>query len=56
MGNLNKRGDTYYADFVDRNGRRVQRSLRTCDVKVAKARLRDLEFATTDTVRTRPKP
>src|ERR1700710_1247665 len=48
MGNIHKRGETYYADFIDRHGRRVQRSLRTGDVKVAKARLRDLELATTD--------
>lgn len=48
MGNLRKRGDTYYADFVDRHHRRVQRSLHTNDRAVAKARLRDLELATTD--------
>ena len=48
MGRLHKRGDTYYADFVDRRGRRIQRSLRTGDRVVAAARLRDLELATTD--------
>jgi len=48
MGRLYKRGETYYADFVDRNRRRVQRSLRTSDREVAKARLRDLELSTTD--------
>jgi hypothetical protein len=48
MGNLHKRGSVYYADFVDRTGRRIQRSLRTSDREVAKARLRDLELATTN--------
>src|SRR5262245_11401435 len=54
MGNLTKRykddgSPVYYADFVDlRTGRRVQKSLRTGDPKVAKLRLRDLELATTD--------
>ncbi len=48
MGTLYKRGKTYYADVVDRNHRRVQRSLRTSDREVAKARLRDLELSTTD--------
>lgn len=49
MGTLYKRGATYYADFVDKAGRRVQKSLRTTDRVVAKARLRDLELSTTDT-------
>ncbi|MBA3464260.1 MAG: site-specific integrase [Deltaproteobacteria bacterium] len=48
MGSIYKRGDNYYADFVDRQHRRVQRSLRTKDREVAKARLRDLELSTTD--------
>lgn len=48
MGRIYKRGGTYYADFVDKRRRRVQRSLRTDDRTVAKARLRDLELATTD--------
>jgi len=48
MGRIYKRGDTYYADFVDRHHRRVQQSLRTTDRAVAKARLRDLELSTTD--------
>ena len=48
MGNLYKRGDIYYADFVNQHHRRIQRSLRTSDRTVAKARLRDLELATTD--------
>lgn len=48
MGNLYKRGDTYYADYVDRAGRRRRESTRTGDPKVARARLRDLELATTD--------
>lgn len=48
MGCLHKRGEIYYADFVDRHGQRVQRSLRTRDREVARARLRDLELATTD--------
>ena len=54
MGNLTKRfkddgSVVYYADYVDiRTGKRVQKSLRTSDPKVAKLRLRDLELATTD--------
>ena len=54
MGNLTKRQKddgsiVYYADYTDlRTGRRVQKSLRTGDIKVAKLRLRDLELATTD--------
>lgn len=48
MGRIYKRGAAWYADFVDRRGRRIQRSLRTDDRIVAKARLRDLELATTD--------
>jgi hypothetical protein len=48
MGTIYKRGETYYADFVDRQRRRIQRSLRTKDREVAKARLRDLELSTTD--------
>jgi integrase len=48
MGSIYKRGDTYYGDFIDRQHRRVQRSLRTKDREVAKARLRDLELQTTD--------
>ncbi len=48
MGAIFKRGKTYYADFTDRNHRRVQCSLRTKDREVAKARLRDLELSTTD--------
>ena len=43
-----KGSDIYNADFVDRKGRRVQRSLRTRDRVVALARLRDLELATTN--------
>jgi integrase len=48
MGTLYKRGNVYYADFTDKRGKRNQRSLRTTDRLVAKARLRDLELATTD--------
>jgi integrase len=48
MGRLYKRGDTYYADYFDRNGIRRRESTRTADPKVARARLRDLELATTD--------
>jgi len=48
MGRLYKRGDTYYADFVDRSGQRQRVSTRTGDLKVARARLRDLELGTTD--------
>lgn len=48
MGTLYKRGDTWHADFVDRAGRRRRVSTRTADLKVARARLRELELATTD--------
>jgi len=51
MGTIYKRprkggGHTYYGD-VWRNGKRQQVSLRTGNLEVAKARLRDLELATT---------
>src|SRR4051812_3374248 len=48
MGRLYKRGDTYYADYFDRTGVRRRESTRTGDPKVARARLRDFELATTD--------
>jgi integrase len=48
MGKLYKRGDTWYADYYDRNGKRCQKSTRTGDIVVARAKLRDLELATTD--------
>jgi site-specific recombinase XerD len=48
MGTIYKRGAVYYADFVDKRGKRQQKSLRTTDRIVAKARLRDVELATTD--------
>lgn len=48
MGQLYKRGDTWYADYFDRQGKRRRRSTRTGDHQVAKARLRELELATTD--------
>ena len=64
MGNLIKRykteldadgkrvpvgGFVYYCDYVDlRTGQRVQKSLRTDDLKVAKLRLREYELATSD--------
>jgi integrase len=48
VGTLYKRGKVWYADFVDRHHRRVQRSLRTRDKEVARSRLRDLELSTTD--------
>jgi len=48
MGKLYNRGGTWYADYFDRDGRRRRESTRTKDVKVARARLRDLELATTD--------
>lgn len=47
MGKLHKRGDVWYADFVDRDGKRQQKSTRTGDKEVARARLRDLELGTT---------
>jgi integrase len=48
MGHLYKRGDTWYADYFDRAGRRRRDSTKTSDIKVARARLRELELATTD--------
>lgn len=48
MGKLYKRGNTYYADYFDRAGERQRVSTRTGDAKVARARLRELELATTD--------
>lgn len=48
MGNLHKRGGVYYADYIDRAGKRRQPSLRTRDPQVARARLRELELSTTD--------
>jgi hypothetical protein len=48
MGTLYKRGDTWHADYLDREGRRRRISTRTGDIKVARARLRELELATTD--------
>jgi integrase len=44
------RGDTWYADYYDRNGKRCKPSLQTSDAKVAREKLRDLELATTDRV------
>lgn len=48
MGNIHCRNGVYYADYIDRSGRRQQPSLRTRDKAVARAKLRDLELATTD--------
>lgn len=48
MGNLHKRNGIFYADYIDRSGKRQQPSLRTRDPIVARQRLRDLELATTD--------
>ena len=48
MGTLNKRNGVYHANYVDRAGRRCRVSTRTGDIKVARARLRELELATTD--------
>lgn len=52
MGTIYKRerksgGWTYYGD-IWRDGKRQQVSLRTSNLEVAKARLKDLELATTD--------
>lgn len=47
MRKLRKRNGIYYADYDDRDGRRRQPSLGTGDLKLAKARLRDLELSTT---------
>jgi integrase len=48
MGKLYKRGDTYYADYCDRDGIRRRESTRTGDKEVARERLRGLELRTTD--------
>jgi integrase len=48
MGKLRRRGQTYWADFQTRDGRRVRVSLRTSDLKVAKDRLRDAELVPSD--------
>lgn len=48
MGTLFKRDDRYYANFIDRSGKRQRAALHTTDRKVALARLRELELATTD--------
>lgn len=48
MGTLNKRKGTWHANYVDRQGRRRRVSTHTGDLKVARARLRELELATTD--------
>lgn len=48
MGNLFRRGKVYYADYVDRDGRRHRCSLRTQDSQVAKERLRERELLATN--------
>jgi len=48
MGKLYERNGVLYADYFDRTGNRKQKSTRTADVRVARARLRDLELQTTD--------
>ena len=49
MGHIFIRGANYYGDYEHPlTKRRVQRSLRTSDPKVAKARLRELELHATD--------
>ena len=48
MGKLYWRNGTIYGDYVDRDGVRQRKSLRTSDQGVARARLRDLELQTTD--------
>ncbi len=48
MGKLYKRNGTFYADYIDRSGKRCRVSTRTGDPHVARQRLRDLELATTD--------
>jgi len=47
MGRLYKRSGTWYADYFDQAGARQRESTRTADIKVARARLRDLELHTT---------
>lgn len=48
MGKLYKRGETYWADYVNSRNQRVRHTLRTNDRTVAKARLREAELGTTD--------
>ncbi len=48
MGTLFKRGRVYYGNYLDRSGERQRASLHTSDGKVARARLAELELATTD--------
>ncbi len=48
MGRLYKRAGRWYADFYDRASVRRRESLNTKDIQVARARLRELELATTD--------
>lgn len=53
MSRLYRRNDSlvYWGDFTDPDGRRVQRSLRTSDKKVAKERLRLAELGATRNAR-----
>lgn len=53
MGKIYSRNDSpyIYADFSDAKGRRIQRSTRTTDPRVAKRRLRDMEMDTTSAAR-----
>lgn len=48
MGTLFKRGEYYYANLLDKEGRRRKLALHTTDRVVAKAKLRELELSTTD--------
>lgn len=48
MGTIFKRGDTYYAFWIDLRGQRHKKTLATKDPKVAKERLRQYELVSTD--------
>lgn len=54
MGRIFKRGATLWGYWIDENGRRHRRSLRTSDRTVARERLRDAELAATPQARRKP--
>lgn len=54
MGRIFKRGKTLWGYWLDENGKRHRRSLRTADRTVARERLRDAELAATPQARRKP--
>lgn len=48
MGRIYRRGNTWHAYWTDARGQHHRRALKTTDRDVARARLRELELATTD--------